>query len=161
MAIDLTAYQTRIGLMCVEAIAQSKVMPDPLLASSQPPWWIVNIFSAKVTGRVNSNVVNRKVSAELILVRGGVDASSHGAQYTQLLTDGGTVLTYFETNRSLILASQTRVNMIAGMMPGTVEIDLDSTGTIPVVAQGVTKDFRGTRYILTWAIQNRTTTINV
>ncbi len=161
MTIDFTVYKTRLENMCEEAITGSAAMPDPLLAESKYPFWLINIRSAIRTRRVNPQVVRREVSTDLILVRGGVGADSHGVLWTTMLSDGGTVLNYFETNRTMLTADQTRADMIAGMIPGSIEIDWTEAGTISVGVGNNARLLRGTQYLLTFAIQNRTTQTNV
>ena len=160
MTIDFTAYKTRLELMCQEAVSGSKAMPDPLVAEPGVAIWLINIHRA-IGRRANPQVVQRLVSADLVLIRGGVDAETHGGMWEQLLTDGGTVLEYFETNRTMLTTTQTRANMIAGMVPGSIEIDLVEAGTFTVGIGRNARQVRGTQYELRFLMKNRTTQTNV
>jgi len=154
-------YKERLEAMCEEAVTGSAAMPDPLLAESRYPFWLVNIRSAIKTGRVNPQVVRRKVSVDLILVRGGAGVDTHGTMWADMLSDAGTVLQYFETNRTMLITSQTRSDMIEGTIPGSIEIDWIEAGTLTVGLGKNARLLRGTQYLLTFAIQSRTTQTDV
>jgi hypothetical protein len=161
MTLNFDTIQSRIEDACEEAVPSSSASPDPTQGEVSGPYWLVNMQGARPTRKAKGQT-EYLVTVELILVRGGADSDLGGTMYRQLLSDGATVLQYFETNLSLILTTQSRSNLIAGMQPGTVRCNWDGTGLVPTVdLDGNDRPMRGTRYILTFNVLNIITNLNV